>query len=78
MRFNINQSSHGKPIQPGRVILCKARYLVDEFQVANLKIPTILKDRPIQWVLPKLPWYKINVDGAVFSSLESLGMGAVI
>ena len=51
---------------------------MDEFQAANLKIPTILEDGPIHWVPPKLPWYKINVDGAVFSSLESSGMRAVI
>ena len=51
---------------------------MNEFQAANLKIPTIIEDGPNQRVPPKPPWYKINVYRAVFSSLGSSGMGAII
>lgn len=30
------------------------------------------------WSPPKPPWFKVNVEGAVFSSLKSVGVGIVI
>ena len=64
--FNRNQVRHGQSCQSAAVILRKARSLIDEFQVANFRpsLP-IVKEMEI-WVNPKPPWYKVNIDGAVF------------
>ena len=61
--FNRNQVRHGQSCQSAAVIL---RSLIDEFQVANFRpsLP-IVKEVEI-WVNPKPPWYKVNIDGAVF------------
>ena len=32
----------------------------------------------VQWEAPQHPWYKLNIDGAVFSSFQSAGVGVVI
>ena len=32
----------------------------------------------IQWAHPNDPWYKVNVDAAIFSNTNSIGIGALI
>ncbi|KAK4558042.1 hypothetical protein RGQ29_007697 [Quercus rubra] len=49
-----------------------------EYQFANY-IPTQPRsDSEVYWSPPKPPWFKVNVEGAVFSSLKSVGVGIVI
>lgn len=51
---------------------------LEEYQFANY-IPTQPRsDSEVYWSPPKPPWFKVNVEGAVFSSLKSVGVGIVI
>ena len=78
MWFNKNQARHGQPRQIGPTVLCKARFLVDEFQATNFKFPVVVEGGITQQVPSKPLWYKINVDDVVFSSLGASGIGVVI
>ena len=49
-----------------------------EFQVANHKVKPKQLEPAVGWSLPHPPWYKINVDGAIFESLQVVGIGVVI
>lgn len=59
-------------------ILQWARSYMEEFQLANYTPtqPRIVTE--VFWSPPRPPWFKVNVDGVVFSSLKSVGLGIVI
>ena len=78
MWFNRSKVRLGKPRQKGLAILQRARFLLYEFQMVNLKIHSGGLNEDAQWSPPKAPWYKLNVDGATFESSHSSGVGAVI
>ncbi|KAK9996066.1 hypothetical protein SO802_020752 [Lithocarpus litseifolius] len=56
----------------------RAQTDLEEFQLAN-HLPTQPRFvSELLWSPPKPPWFKINVDGAVFSSLKTVGVGIVV
>lgn len=59
-------------------ILQWARTYLEEFQLAN-HLPTQPRFiSEVYWSPPKPPWFKVNVNGVVFSSLKSVGVGIVV
>ena len=78
MWFNRNEARLGKTRQQGSEILQRAWFLLDEFQIANIKLDTGGSREDAPWSLPKVPWYKLNVEGATFKSIRSSGVGVVI
>jgi len=78
MWFSRNEVRQGKPRQQNSWILHKARFLMEEFQLAKFKVTLPVCHDNIQWSPPRAPWYKIKVDGAVFQASQSAGMGVVI
>lgn len=54
------------------------KFLLYEFQTANFCITPPVALVCVQWEAPQPPWYKLNVDKAVFSSSYSAGVRAVI
>lgn len=58
-----------------------ARWTLDsleEFQVANHSVQTIIPESEIHWSLPHPPGFKVNVDGAIFENLSAVGIGVVV
>ena len=52
--------------------------MLEEFQLANFQpSQTVMHDRE-QWTNPSPPWYKVNVDGAVFEAQQASGVGVII
>ena len=78
MWFNRNAVQQGKARQTAATILQKAQLLLEEFQLANFQpSQTMMHDRE-QWTNPSLPWYKVNVDGAVFEAQHASSVGVII
>ena len=68
MRYNRNKTRHGAPRQSSRDIIHKARLILEEYKLAHLQKPLHKEHADIRWIPPDYPWYKINVDAAVFSN----------
>ena len=76
--YSRNQVRLGGARQLAGHILQWARTYLEEFQLAN-HLPTQPRfESEVLWSPPKPPWFKVNVDGAVFSSLKSVGVGIVV
>ena len=76
--FNRNKTRLGEARQNPQEILRRARSILHDFQLAHLR-PTQLKEAMDGcWVPPVFPWYKVNVDAAVFSQLGMIGVGVII
>ncbi|XP_075670069.1 uncharacterized protein LOC142639814 [Castanea sativa] len=75
MWFNMNEVWLGKPRHQGLAILQRTHFLLDEFQMVNLKIHSARCNKDAQWSPPKAPLYKLNVDGATFESSHSSSVG---
>ena len=78
MWFNKNAVQQGKARQTAPMILQKARLLLEEFQLANFQpSKTVIHDRE-QWTNPSPPWYKVNINGAVFVAQQASSVGVII
>ena len=70
----------GRSKKAKRITLEVGRY-VEEFRQSNMTNPKPQKqppqDRP-HWCPPKLGWYKINMDGAIFKDPHYCGIGVII
>ena len=53
-----------------------SQFLLDEFQMANFKIGTLVHENNMQWTPPMILWFKLNVDGATFALSQTVGSGA--
>lgn len=60
------------------MVLQKERASLNKFQIANFQPSKHAFKENGQWAYPSLPWYKINVDSAVFENQQASGMGVVI
>lgn len=76
--FNRNEVRQGKAPQTSYDILSKARYLLAEFHIANLKLSQAMLKDEVHRTPPDDPWYKVNVDVALFSNSKSIGVRALI
>ena len=61
----------------GHILQWTWTYL-EEFQLANhlLTEPRFVSE--VLWSPPKPHWFKVNIDGVVFSSLKFVGVGIVV
>ena len=76
--FSHNKACLGEAYQSLREIMSQARSLLHEYQMAHIW-PTQFKEATDGcWVPPTFPWYKVNVDVAVFSHLSVTGIGVII
>ena len=75
---NRNEVRQSKPSREGGAILHKARFLLNEFQTANFSITLPVAQVCVHWEAARPPWYKLKVDGAVFSSSQTASVGPVI
>ena len=77
---NRNDLRRGGKGKAGRTILRTAMHLVEEYQTAsdskteNLVAPSSL----VSWQPPNHGYYKVNIDGAVFSKRKQAGAGVII
>ena len=51
---------------------------LEEFQTANHRPQHFQYQQTTSWSLPHPRWYRINVDGAIFESLNEVGIGVII
>lgn len=73
MWFSRNECRQGRArLQSSTIVL------LEEFQIANFKLPHLSSRKEATWIPPGPPWYKINVDGATFSITHYFGIGVVI
>ncbi|XP_030959022.1 uncharacterized protein LOC115980967 [Quercus lobata] len=72
--FNINEARLGNARAQASAILHKACYLLEEFQVANFRLSSPVNNGEVRWAPPPESRYKINTDGAVFTSFHSIGI----
>ena len=78
MWYNRNKTRHGAPRQSSRDIIHKARLILEDYKLAHLQKPLHKEHADIRWIPPDYPWYKINVDAAVFSNKKAVGIGVVV
>ena len=76
--FIRNKTRLGNACQSPHKIIHKARVLLLEYQQAHLRPPLFKDDSDTRWVPPAFPWYKVNVDAAVFSNLGTTGIEVII
>ncbi|XP_075659420.1 uncharacterized protein LOC142629339 [Castanea sativa] len=64
----------------GRTVLRNAMHLVEEFRAANEGKTEHQAEPvfPISWRPPTQGYYKVNLDGAVFSNTKQAGAGVII
>ena len=72
-----NTARTGGTRQTSNHILQIATFLLEEFRSANHKFQPPTVPHTITWTPPNSPWYKINVDGAVFKQTQATGIGVV-
>ena len=78
MWFNRNVVRQCKTQQLVAEILQKAKYLLEEFQMANFMLACHETYDIMQWIPLTQSWYKINTDGATFVNTQSVGDGVII
>ena len=67
MWFNRNAVRHNHSQQSTEEVVQLARFLLNEFQIANYTISLVKDNSDDPWTLPLAPSYKVNVDDAVFA-----------
>ena len=77
---NRNDLQVGGKGKAGRTILRNAMNLVADYQNANGTKTRHLRNTPAtaSWLPPSHGYYKVNIDGAVFSKRKQAGAGVVI
>ena len=77
---NRNDLRMGGKGKAGRTILKNAMNLVVDYQSANRAKTEHLRKTPVtvSWQPPSHGYYKVNIDGAVFSKRKQVGAGVVI
>ncbi|XP_075653880.1 uncharacterized protein LOC142624231 [Castanea sativa] len=78
MWYNSNKARLGSTRQTCHELIHKARSILDEFQLAHLAQPLFKEKADARWIPPSDPWYKANVDAALFPDLHTIGIGVII
>ena len=78
MWYNRNKTRLRSPRQTNQEIIYKARSILEDFQLTHLAHPCFKDQTDAHWVPPSFPWYKVNTDAAVFSNLQTVGIGVII
>lgn len=76
--FGRNKARLGAARQSPHEILVGAHAIFGEYQLAHLR-PTKFKEATSsRWIPLAFPWYKINMDAAIFPQLGMIGVGVII
>lgn len=76
--FVRNKAQLGAARQSPHEILVRAHAILGEYQLAHLR-PTKFKEATgSRWIPLAFPWYKINMDAAIFPQLDMIGVGVII
>ena len=78
MWYTRNKAHHGTTRQSSQEIIFKARSMIESYQLARLAKPHHKEPTDIRWIPLNFPWYKINIDAAVFAVSKSVGIGVVV
>ena len=78
MWFTRNIVRQCKTQQSVAEILQNAKYLLEEFQMANFMLACHETYDILQWIPLTQSWYKINTNGATFVNTQSVGDGVII
>ena len=76
--FDRNKTRLGAAHQSPHDILVRARAILREYQLAHQWPSKFKEDADTRWTPPNFPWYKTNVDAAVFPSLGMIGVRVII
>ena len=75
---NRNKVNHRKSRKPASVLARWTREYMENYVMANHSTRPYKESVEATWQPPKPPWYKANMDGAVFSQQKEAGIGVVI
>ena len=66
MWYNRNKTRLGSIRQTCHEIIHKAHSILDDFQLAHLARPLFKEKADPHWIPPSHPWYKVNIDAAIY------------
>ena len=75
---NWNEVNHGKSCKLASVLARRTKELLENYVMANHSTRPYKESVEATWQPPEPPWYKANMDGAVFSQQKEAGIGVVI
>ncbi|KAL0003498.1 hypothetical protein SO802_017279 [Lithocarpus litseifolius] len=75
---NHNEVRHGGIKKTGAALVKWSAQYLDEYRGANSSPEPIPRSQDVKWSPPPRTRYKINVDGAVFKTQKSAGVGVLI
>ena len=75
---NRNEVNHGKSRKPTSALARWTKEYLENYVMANHFTRPYKESVEATWQPPKPPWYKANMDGAVFSQQKEVGIGVVI
>ena len=76
--LNCNKAHTGGTQQTSAVILQIATNLLEEYRLANHRIMIPNVATHTTWTPPHNPWYKVNIDSAIFQHFDGVGIGVVV
>ncbi|XP_075640446.1 uncharacterized protein LOC142612215 [Castanea sativa] len=76
--FDRNKTRLGAARQSPRDILVRTQAILEEYQLAHQRPSKFKEVVDSRWTPPNFPWYKTNVDAAVFPHLGMIGVGVII
>ena len=76
--YNQRSSCLGEARQTPQEIMRQARSILHDFQLTHLRPIQLKEAMDGHQVPPMFPWYKVNVDAAIFSQLDIIGVGVII
>ena len=73
-----NVVRHGDQRRTGLWVVRSSMKSLEEFQIANETPNQISSDHTTTWKPPPPGWFKVNVDGALFSKTKQSGIGVIV
>ena len=75
-----NEIFHGGKGRLGKAVVQSALMLLDEYQSVNESLEVAQESTlvTVKWSPPLEGWYKVNVDGTVFTKLKQTGIRVII
>ena len=75
---NRNEVRHGKSRKPASILARWTKNYLEDYVMANHSTRAYKEATEATWQPPKPPWFKANMDGAVFAQQQEVGVGVVI
>ena len=78
MWYNRNKTRLGFPRQSSHDIIMKARFMLHDFHLAHFRYCNPSSAEEVRWTPSVFPFYKVNIDAAIFKSTKSVGIGVIV